>query len=314
MTSRNHTSHCSAKETHSAAARLVSVVVALSLLALALCLSACTSNQPQAEPQAQSDSKSVTTPTDDSEVSEALVIYLQGDQALFVDQETNTPYVPTLPLGQIYDAEGNHINASDFAVGNIVQVSGNGIMLESYPGQYPGIARVQVLEQGNPADADAYADVIEMWAGGADESAVPYASLEYSSDLGQITLSLDAYDYEWHTADGQTLEKDASLDTDAADGSDVISDSVLDASITAPTQATLSFSHTATAITIERESVALNGQGKIVENEGAGTISVACSQIENNQYTFDIEPGCLYEIEAHFDNGEADFAFHTLNK
>ena len=30
--------------------------------------------------------------------------------------------------------------------GNIVQVTGNGIMLESYPGQYPGITKVEVIE------------------------------------------------------------------------------------------------------------------------------------------------------------------------
>lgn len=314
MTSRNHTSHCSAQEIPSAFARVIGVAVVLSILIVALCLSACNTNQPQADPAAQSADKSASTPTDDSEVSEALVIYLQNDEALFVDQETNTPYVPTLPLGQIYDAEGKHINASDLSVGNIVQVSGNGIMLESYPGQYPGIARVQVLEQGNPADADAYADVVEMWAGGADENATPYASLEYSSDLGQITLSLDAYDYEWRTADGQTLEKDASLDTDATDGSEVVSDSVLDATITAPTRATLSFSHVPTTVTVECESVAFNGQGKIVESTGAGTTPVACTQVENDQFTLDIEPGFLYEIEAQFDNGEADFAFHTLSK
>lgn len=293
MTSRNHTSHCSAQEIPSAFAHVIGVAVVLSILMVALCLSACSTNQPQADPAAQSADKSASTPTDDSEISEALVIYLQNDEALFVDQETNTPYVPTLPLGQIYDAEGKHINASDLAVGNIVQVSGNGIMLESYPGQYPGIARVQVLEQGNPADADAYADVVEMWAGGADENTAPYASLEYSSDLGQITLSLNA---------------------NTADDSEVVSDSVLDATITAPTEATLSFSHVPTTVTIECVSVAFDGQGKIVESTGAGTTPVAFTQVESDRFTFDIEPGFLYEIEAQFDNGEADFAFHTLSK
>lgn len=293
---------------------LIGIIAIVSLAVAAFGMVGCTSNQPQAEPAAQSADRSVETPTDDSNVSDALVIALQGDQALFVDLQTQTPYVPTLPLGQIYNSEGEHIDAANLAVGNVVQVSGNGIMLESYPGQYPGIARVQVIEQGNPADADAYADVIDMWAGSADEASLPTASVEYTDDLGQITISLEAYDYEWRTTDGQQLEKDGSLDTDAADGADIISDTVIDAAITTTTQATVSFSHTPTSITIEREPVSFNGQGKIVEGVDTDSSNVAFTQTENDQFTLEIEPGYLYEIDAQFDNGEADFAFHTLSK
>ncbi len=295
-------------------ALLIGIIAVVGLAVAACGLAGCASNEPQAEPAAQSADRSVETPTDDSNVSDALVIAKQGDQALFVDLQTQTPYVPTLPLGQIYNTEGEHIDAANLAVGNVVQVSGNGIMLESYPGQYPGIARVQVVEQGNPADADAYADVIAMWAGNGDEASLPYASVEYTDDLGQITLSLEAYEYEWRTADGQQLEKDGSLDADAADGTEVIADTVIDAAITTTTSATLSFSHTPTSITIEREPVSFNGQGKIVEGADTDSSNVAFTQTENNQFTLEIEPGYLYEIDAQFDSGEAEFAFHTLSK
>ena len=72
----------------------------------------------------------------DEFVSTAMVVTFGDGEVLFVDQETGTPYYPTLPEG-----------TPELTAGNIVRVSGNGIMLESYPAQYPGITDVEVIEE-----------------------------------------------------------------------------------------------------------------------------------------------------------------------
>ena len=91
-------------------------------------------------------------------VSTAMVAYANGDQVLFVDQETQTPYIPTEIDDATIIVDGQQTDEEALVAGNIVQVTGNGIMLESYPGQYPGITKVEVIETGSPADAEQYAE------------------------------------------------------------------------------------------------------------------------------------------------------------
>ena len=74
-------------------------------------------------------------------VSTAMVAYANGDQVLFVDQETQTPYIPTEIDDATIIVDGQQTDEEALVAGNIVQVTGNGIMLESYPGQYPGITK-----------------------------------------------------------------------------------------------------------------------------------------------------------------------------
>ena len=96
-----------------------------------------------------------TDPVDEEEgfVSTAMVVTFGDGEVLFVDQDTESPYYPTLPEG-----------TPELAAGNIVRVTGNGIMLESYPGQYPGITKVEVVEEGTPADAEKYDELVaQIW-------------------------------------------------------------------------------------------------------------------------------------------------------
>ena len=58
----------------------------------------------------------------DEFVSTAMAVTFGDGKILFVDQDTETPYYPTLPE-----------DAPELTAGNIVRVTGNGIMLESYP-------------------------------------------------------------------------------------------------------------------------------------------------------------------------------------
>lgn len=123
----------------------------------------------------------------DAVESTAMVAYVNGDQVLFVDQETQTPYIPT----NIDDAKiiynGQEIDEDDLVAGNIVKVTGNGVMAESYPGQYPGIYQVEVVEQGSPADAEQYADIVDTVFAAPDQSQTPAGSLDYKTPDAQVS-------------------------------------------------------------------------------------------------------------------------------
>ena len=92
------------------------------------------------------------------------------------------PYIPTEIDDATIIVDGQQTDEEALVAGNIVQVTGNGIMLESYPGQYPGITKVEVIETGSPADAEQYADIVDTVFAAPDQSQVPVGSLSYKTD------------------------------------------------------------------------------------------------------------------------------------
>lgn len=249
------------------------VVARTALLALValLALAGCTLGGTAAEP------------VDEEEgfVSTAMVVTLGNGEVLFVDQETETPYYPTLPE-----------DAPELTAGNIVRVTGNGIMLESYPAQYPGITSVEVVEEGTPADAEKYDELAAQLWQPKDPAEPPYASVEYTTDLAAVSLMPTSCGYIWtYEQDGeeQTVAVDTLAPTDYAAGE------LADATLTAPTQLTVSFDVEATGIEVTRWSEdALAAEGEKVEVE---------------DFSFTAEPGYRYAILATFDAGEATYAF-----
>ena len=217
----------------------------------------------------------------DEFVSTAMVVTLGNGELLFVDQDTETPYYPTLPE-----------NAPELAAGNVVRVSGNGIMLESYPAQYPGITSVEVVEEGTPADAEKYDELAAQLWQPKDPAEPPYASVEYTTDLAAVSLMPTSCGYIWtYEQDGE--EQTVAVDTLAP--TDYAADELADASLKEPAQVTVSFDVDATGIEVTRWSEdALDAEGEKVEVEGL---------------SFTAEPGYRYAILATFDAGKVTYAF-----
>ena len=217
----------------------------------------------------------------DEFVSTAMVVTLGNGELLFVDQDTETPYYPTLPE-----------NAPELAAGNIVRVSGNGVMLESYPAQYPGITGVEVVEEGTPADAEKYDELVAQLWQPKDPSEPPYATVEYTTELAAVSLMPTSCGYIWtYELDGE--EQTVAVDTLAP--TDYATDELADASLKEPAQVTVNFDVDASGIEVTRWSEsALDAEGEKVEVEG---------------FSFTVDPGYRYAIFATFDAGEATYAF-----
>ena len=250
----------------SIAARVATLVL-VALLALAGCASTQTTD-------GSADAK-------EGFVSTAMVVAFGDGEVLFVDQDTETPYYPTLPEG-----------TPELATGNIVRVTGNGIMLESYPGQYPGITKVEVVEEGTPADAEKYDELVAQIWQPKDPSEPPLASLEYTTDLAVVTLLPTTCGYTWAyelDGEGRTVAVDTLAPTDYG------ADELPDAALEEPVEVTASFDVEVTSIEVRRWSEdALDAESEAVEVDGL---------------SFTIEPGYRYAILATFDAGEVTYAF-----
>ena len=291
---------------------LAAIAVAVALCTLAACGKTASSGSGTARAGGSSDTAGDERAAG-SFTSTAVVVTYGEDGLLFVDQENGTPYVPGLDNAVIEDGAGRAIAAGDLVRGNIVEVTGNGIMLESYPGKYPGITRVAVVDEGAPEDADRYDDIVAGIWQPRDAQEPPSASISYTTELAQVSMALDRFGYTWSWDENGERQ---SVAVDAAHPAQVGADGLIDAVVGDAVEARLSFDVPATGITVTRWS-----EGDLAsEAERAGSASavdaaalpgeeVACTLDDAGNMAFTIEPGWRYQVLATFDAGEATFAF-----
>lgn len=220
----------------------------------------------------------------DGFVSTAMVVTFGDGEVLFVDQDSESPYYPTLPEG-----------TPELTAGNIVRVTGNGIMLESYPGQYPGITKVEVIEKGTPADAEKYDELVAQIWQPKDPSEPAFASLDYTTELAATSVMLNPFRSTWtSTQDGETQ-------TVAGDVAQLEPSDLPYARIGNSVDATLSFDVTPTSVTVGRRSV-------LSSSTSLESVTV---ELGEKSAELIIEPGYLYVIDASFEAGEVSYAFVT---
>ena len=247
----------------------------------------------------------------DGTVTTAMVAYADGDDILFVDQDTQTPYIPTNIDEATITFEGETIESDDLQAGNIVTVTGNGIMLESYPGQYPGITAIEVTSVGSPTDAEQYAALVDQVFAAPDQAEVPTGNLDYKTADAQVSIALNAYEFEWEykTYDSHTTTNAQEVTAFNLDGT--LNENAIDARISAATDAFAALSVSPTSVEIERRPLA-QGDGVKVDPSGQGE-NVSCTMSADGAIAFTIEPNYLYELQATFPQGEAEYAFYTIS-
>ena len=84
-------------------------------------------------------------------------VYFQADDGswYFADLDTDTIFSGTIP-DKLTDENGKKMTEADMQDGDVYLIYGDDIMLESFPGQYPGITKMVRKEQGNQEKADQY--------------------------------------------------------------------------------------------------------------------------------------------------------------
>lgn len=285
--------------------------LALALVAL-LALGACSINiSATTQGDDAEQDRSVDTATGEY-VSTALVAEA-GDSVLFIDQDTETPYVPTLPEGQVFGADGEQIDGGDLEVGNVVRVTGNGIMLESYPGQYPGIAKVEVIDEGSPESIEPYEDILAQITAERDPSEPPGAFVEYRTDHAVVSVLLPTFGYTWsfeENGETQTVIADAAhpVQCEAADLNDV--------SVGETAEVTVGFDEPALGAVVERWSeaeisTAAEAAGSVLDinPDDLAAETSAVTADGDGALSLTVEPGYRYSLTVEFEAGTVTYAF-----
>ena len=126
-------------------------------------------------------------------------VFLAEDSGLWYlgDLEHGNIYVTHTPSDTLYDENGNAIDPSEIKKGDFLQVEGDGIMLNSYPGQYPGISRIMRISGGTEADAEKFDEELSQILPEKDPSEIPFLSLCYTQPNAQVTAMATQGGYTW---------------------------------------------------------------------------------------------------------------------
>lgn len=282
------------------------IVLAVAFAALAACSPTAERNS-EGEPRTGSTDGAANDGGRTFETT-AMVVTFGDGEILFVG-ESEGPYYPGLDNAEIVGIDGAPIAAADLVAGNTARVTGNGIMLESYPGQYPGVTKVEVIDEGTPEDAARYDELVaEIWQP-RDPSEPANAQIEYRTDLAVVTMAINRLSLTW-----ESEEENGSRMKTYSDGlhpTQLAAEDIATATVGAPLEATVSFDVAAKSVYIERWSEAAIAEAK--QSDENAELDLEGESVDatfaDGVATFTIEPGWRYWVHAFFAAGDVEYAF-----
>ncbi|MGN0204928.1 MAG: hypothetical protein ACI4BB_10320, partial [Coprococcus sp.] len=226
----------------------------------------------------------------------------QNDTWLFIDQDYGTLFYAPVPEN-LTDAEGNILSRDDLKAGNQIDVYGNGIMLQSYPGQYPGVTQMVVTAEGSENELAEYQELIDQFFPEPDMSQPPQLNISYTTSLAKTTVVLSGPGNSTWTVPSEDGEEGNVV---TACGSAVIQwNELIDISLEGKTDVTIISEVMPQKATVTRWPVA----DYMTENYDNGEV-VTVEHDENGRLTLkDVEEGYIYSIIASWEMGEAEYGF-----
>ena len=212
------------------------------------------------------------------------------------------------------DNDGKKITSEILKAGDYVDVYGDGIMLESYPGQYPGVSKMVVTGEGTADEVKQDQDVIDMVFAEPDTSTVPTVGVVYSSSLGQTMSLMSGPGNSTWTAPSGDSEADSSEDnTVTACGSAVMQwENLEKMSMDAgKTDFTISCDLTPTKVTVRRWN-SDKYPASVDDDLDALAEEVNVEKSADGEFVVrDVEPGYVYEVTVSWEYGDAQYGFMT---
>lgn len=266
---------------------------------LMLTFSACQSDGADGVEEAETENKMTAVYLTDQEGS-----------TLFVQPETDMVFHSTIPEGELYDEEGNKISEEDLNNGDVLEITGNGMIAESYPAQYYGIFKMQRTETENTEYAEKYQGLLEQFTVKEDPKEVPYLDVSYSQPDAMVAASVQTGGYTWsyetETGETETIAVDSAhiLQWQWQDGDEM--------KISGSTDMELLFSKKPEEVRVVRWPAADKTEPDItaeVDFTEGESVQVLESPEGNPQIT--AEPDFVYLVEATWENGEAQYGFCT---
>lgn len=231
-----------------------------------------------------------------------LLLKGENDTWLFADRDYGTLFYAPVPE-QLTDASGKQLAKDDLKAGNQIDVYGNGIMLQSYPGQYPGVTQMVVTAEGSEEDLAEYQELIDQFFPEPDMSQPPQLNISYTTSLANTTVVLSGPgNYTW-TAPS---EEDGESNAVTACGPAVLQwENLIDITLEGKTDVRLLSEVKPDQVKVCRWPVS----DYMTENYDHME-DVAVETDDSGGYILkDVEEGYIYSILACWEMGEAEYGF-----
>lgn len=90
-------------------------------------------------------------------------VYLKNENgnSIFVNIEDGFPFRGPIPQERLYDENRKKISEKDLNNGDVLDIYGDGCILELYPAQYSGINRIEITEKKNQEYIEEYSHFLE---------------------------------------------------------------------------------------------------------------------------------------------------------
>lgn len=221
-------------------------------------------------------------------------IFVSDQRGVFVVFNRNANF-------KVYDINGKKIAFDQLARGNMVKIYGDGIMAESYPGQYPGVTEIRVIKEGSPSDADIYQSIVDGIYTEPDPAEPPSLNVEYTTDTMSTAAMITRGGYTWSYTDA-----DGKGRTTTADGSHVLQwgEDLNDLRLAEATDLTLNFSDMPEEVEVVRYDIALLGTQEPVQGE-----RVEAARKDGRYVIEGAKGNYVYAVTGIWKNGRVEFGF-----
>lgn len=232
---------------------------------------------------------------------EAMFIQQGDDFKIFVDLISGSPFTANIPEG-----------TDELTTGDVVEIYGDGIMLESYPGQYPGVTEIVVKKHGKESDAEKYQSLLDVLYHEPDPSEPPYLNLEYHTGEANVSAVANqgavTWSYEDEEGKKQNYTTDMAFILDWKDLNDL--------RLAEPTDIYLHFSMEAKSVEVIRYERMNLGSDTKGEPKGE-KIEVSKekpkdTEEDKGQYILkDLDKEGVYLVKAEFEQGTVEYGFEV---
>lgn len=236
-------------------------------------------------------------------------VYLKKEDGnnIFVELENDMPFTGKIPQEELYDENGEKITEQDLNNGDVLNIYGNGIMAQSYPGQYNGISKIERTEQENQEYIEEYSHFLDEFFVEKEPSQRPELNVCYTDDLAAVTVMIpEALGYTW------TYEENGESNTITTDAPHILQTNPTEVTkLSEPMKMELMFDAKPESVQILSWEDSLLGQYQDSTDQIPDGTPVEIQENEEGNPEFTAQPGCVYLVQGQWENGTADYGFWT---
>lgn len=279
--------------------KLVCTALALGLLSGCAFAKGGTLPEDAPQPSGQGGEESVCT---------AMYVPFGESGYIMVDQEDGAPFTIHVPE-DIFGLEGESIAFEDLRAGNLVEITGDGAMAMSYPGQYFGVTKLRVVSEGKPEDINRYKEIVDSIYTEPDPSEPPSLNVEYRTPQVACSAVASRGSYQW----SWPAEQEGQMCSAIACGSHVLQwKDMNDLALEGPTDLTLHFygGEELLQVEVRRWPASFLGAENL-SDEWEGSEEIELLEQNGNYVIPSADGEYVYQVVAKWERGDAEFGFMT---